>query len=129
MDPTAQLITAFGTLLVGVITAVFSGIAMLRASQAKASVEHVAVKVEEVHRLTNSLADKSNAASERAGQAEGELRGRDHTEAKTAAAAEPAKVTIVDPLGQPTGSVANPIAVVTPVASSGVPTNNGGSKT
>lgn len=81
MDPTAQIITSIGTLLVGVISAFFAGFAMLRSGQTKATVDTVVTKVEEIRHLTNSLSDRSNTAERAAGRAEGQLEGRDHSAA------------------------------------------------
>lgn len=74
MSETAQLIVALGVAFSSVIAAIFSGIGALQSARNSR-------KIDEVHRLTNSLSERSNTAERAAGMAEGELKGRDHAAA------------------------------------------------
>lgn len=100
MDPTAQIIVAIGTAAGVVIGAVASLIGALMGIRNSG-------KLNEVHKLTNSLADRSNTAERAAGMAEGELKGRDHTAAVAAAAAP-------GPPVEPSTVVTAPVMVIAP---------------
>lgn len=75
----AQIITALGVL----VTAVFAGLAALytaivagRQKKTDSKIDNAIIKVDEVHKLTNSLSDKAIADAFAKGRAEGELLGR-----------------------------------------------------